>query len=469
MRTTPGRFGGRGGRSCPPRGRGAAAETSLSARRTPPGCRSPRSSPPGRDSPRRNSTRFCTARTPLGRWRRPRRVLARRRRPPPPRGWTAGEGVHLRARARGCPRRSALPVRTRARVPQSPPRARRGSGCLLDGRAGVTSASRARATRPRSHAVANIASIASVATPTRDVACARPIASTPRRAGGSPRRRGRASPRGVQEEERFVGHGVSYPERQMAHIRNSVIQVEGMGRRTRTAAADWPTRVLPESKIAPSSDRLAQGCCLRTIPFKRGAKSAGRVTHAPPKTRVPRRRIHLGRHSPHSNAARASKVRHRPTVARFPALSHRATFSVHSEGAGKGVRRSPRGADVSRRGSCPRRSRAAGNRAWRRGPRCASRARDRGSRPIPPRARQLSGPPRLSRGWLSRNNNARGGGSPRRRARVARHRVALSPRLFHPSARLLTSDRVSSPSPLAPSLGRRSHGVDHARRVRVGH
>ena len=107
----------------------------------------------------------------------------------------------------------------------------------------------------------------------------------------------------------------------------------------RTAAADWPTRVLPESKIAPSSDRLAQGCCLRTIPFKRGAKSAGRVTHAPPKTRVPRRQIHLGRHSPHSNAARASKVRHRPTVARFPALSHRATFSVHSEGAGKGVRR----------------------------------------------------------------------------------------------------------------------------------
>ena len=120
-------------------------------------------------------------------------------------------------------------------APGSPSRRRArgtGSGCLLDGRAGVTSASRARATRPRSHAVANIASIASVATPTtrRRVRPTHRIDAATRRRLSAPSRA--RSPRGVQEEERFVGHGVSYPERQMAHIRNSVIQVEGMGRRT---------------------------------------------------------------------------------------------------------------------------------------------------------------------------------------------------------------------------------------------
>ena len=266
-------------------------------------------------------------------------------------GGRRGEGVHLRARARGCPRRSALPVRTRARVPQSPPRARHRVGLSpRRTRGGDVRLARARDAaqipRRRQHREYRERRDADHATSRA------PDPSHRRRDAPAALRAVAGAPRLGEFRRRSVLWGMAFRTlRGRWPISATVLSKSRVwAAEPRTAAADWPTRVLPESKIAPSSDRLAQGCCLRTIPFKRGAKSAGRVTHAPPKTRVPRRQIHLGRHSPHSNAARASKVRHRPTVARFPALSHRATFSVHSEGAGKGVRRiAPRGGRLPER------------------------------------------------------------------------------------------------------------------------
>ena len=391
MRTTPGRLGGRGGRSGPPRGRGVAAGTSPSARRTPPGARSPRSSPPGRDSPRRNSTRFCTGRTPPGRWRRPRRVPARRRRPPP----TAGAGG---SPPRSCSRVSPSTSPRRPSPRRDPPAAAARAAPGLPGRGVPSTEAQSRRPPPRRARARRGPDPPPSPTPRvsrasrrrpRGVAYARPIASPTRRAGGSP-----LTSRGVARGVRASGSS----EEALA---------SAVGRRT--GMAGYPSRGYgpqnPErrlligqsqfspNQIAPSSDRRwHRVVAWRTDSVQTGEKSAGRATHAPPTTRFPRRQIHLGRPRPHPNAARASQVRHRSTVARFPALSRRATFSAYSEGAEKkGFGDSPSGRDVSRGGSRSRRSRAAGNRARRRKLRRVSRALDRDSRPIPPpRARASS-------------------------------------------------------------------------------
>ena len=167
VRTTPGRFGGRGGAFVSPAGAwGGGGDVAFCASHTPGVSKSAQQSPRARQSASQQHE-------VLHRPHAPRQVETSSKGPRAPSPSSAA--ARLDGGGRGCTSALVLagvpvdPPSPSVPAPVSPSRRRArgtGSGCLLDGRAGVTSASRARATRPRSHAVANIASIASVATPT---------------------------------------------------------------------------------------------------------------------------------------------------------------------------------------------------------------------------------------------------------------------------------------------------------------
>ena len=274
VRTTPEGSVDAGGAQVPPRGRGGGGDVAFCASHTP-GCRSPRSSPQGA------TVRVATARG-SAQAARPsaggdvlegslRAVAVLRRREVGRRG-----GGCTRARARGCPRRSALPVRTRARVPQSPPRAAPGRAVSSTDARGDVRLARARDAvqipRRRQHREYRERRDADHATSRA------PDPSHRRRDAPAALRAVAGAPRLGEFRRRSVLWGMAFRTlRGRWPISATVLSKSRVwATEPRTAAADWPTRVLPESKIAPSSDRLAQGCCLRTIPFKRGAKSAGR-------------------------------------------------------------------------------------------------------------------------------------------------------------------------------------------------
>ena len=398
VRTTPGRLGGRGGALGSPAGaRGGGGDVAFCASHTPGSSKSAQQSPRARQSA---SQQHEVLHRPHAPWQVETSSKGPRAPSPSPAdGWGGGfaaalvlEGVPVDAPSPPVPAPGSA-SRRRARGTGST-----GSGCPLDGGAKSTpaSASRARAPRPRSPAVANTASIASVATPTtrRRVRPTHRIAdATRRRLSAHVARRRTRCPRlgelrgGARERGRSANRDGGLSESRV------------WAAEPRTAAADWSIPVLPESNRSLIRQTLAQGCCLADGFRSNGGEERGsrhsRATDdaLPAASDTPGTTQAASERS--ARLAGASSLDGRP-ISGFVASRH--FFGILGGCREKGIR-----GLAQRAGRLPGRiafaslARGGESRAAPKASSRVSRARPRLAPDSPTsRARQLSGPPRLS-------------------------------------------------------------------------